>query len=138
MFEASLKARQFERGQTIEGTIVAIGHDVALIDVGGKSEAQLDLAELRDDDGVLEAQVGDRVQATVMSTAGGLKLSRRGIRGAATLRQIEAAYEAGLPVEGRVEKVTKGGYEVRIAGQRGFCPLSQIDVVRTADPAVHE
>jgi small subunit ribosomal protein S1 len=138
MFEASLKAKQFERGQTIEGTIVAIGHDVALIDVGGKSEAHLDLAELRDDDGVLEAQVGDRVQATVMSTAGGLKLSRRGIRGAATLRQIESAYEAGLPVEGRVEKVTKGGYEVRIAGQRGFCPLSQIDIVRTADPAVHE
>ena len=82
MFEASLKAKQFERGQTIEGTIVAMGHDVALVDVGGKSEAQLALAELRDENGVLEAQVGDRIQATVMSTAGGLTLSRRGIRGA--------------------------------------------------------
>ena len=32
----------------------------------------------------------------------------------------------------------KGGYEVRIARERAFCPLSQIDSVRTTDPAVHE
>jgi small subunit ribosomal protein S1 len=31
----------------------------------------------------------------------------------------------------------KGGYEVRIAGQRAFCPFSQIDILRT-DPSVHE
>ncbi|MGE0040787.1 MAG: 30S ribosomal protein S1, partial [Vicinamibacterales bacterium] len=31
----------------------------------------------------------------------------------------------------------KGGYEVRVAGQRGFCPLSQIDIVRTEAPEVH-
>jgi small subunit ribosomal protein S1 len=40
-------------------------------------------------------------------------------------------------VEGRVEKEVKGGYEVRIARERAFCPFSQIDIVRTADPAVH-
>ena len=45
--------------------------------------------------------------------------------------------EAGLAVEGKVESVNKGGYEVRIARERAFCPLSQIDIVRTADPAVH-
>ena len=39
MFEASLKAKRFERGQTIEGTIVAIGPAVAFVDVGGKGEA---------------------------------------------------------------------------------------------------
>jgi small subunit ribosomal protein S1 len=32
----------------------------------------------------------------------------------------------------------KGGYEVRIARQRAFCPLSQIDTIRTTDPSVHE
>jgi small subunit ribosomal protein S1 len=36
-----------------------------------------------------------------------------------------------------VESVVKGGYEVRVARERAFCPLSQIDIVRTADPAVH-
>ena len=138
MFEASLKAKRVEQGQTIEGTIVAIGPEVAFIDIGGKGEATIEVAELKDADGVLEVAVGERIQAVVTSTAGGLTLSRRLARGAATLRQLEDAYEAGLPVEGKVEKVVKGGYEVRIARQRAFCPLSQIDTMRTADPAVHE
>jgi small subunit ribosomal protein S1 len=37
-----------------------------------------------------------------------------------------------------VVKAVKVGYEVRIARERAFCPLSQIDTARTVDPAVHE
>jgi small subunit ribosomal protein S1 len=138
MFEASLQAKRIERGQTVEGTIVAIGPEVALVDVGSKSEATIDISELRDDDGDLEVAVGDRIQATVVSTTGGLTLSRRLVRGAATARQLEDAFRAGLPVEGKVERAVKGGYEVRIARQRAFCPISQIDVVRNPDPTEHE
>ena len=137
MFEASLKARRFERGQTIEGTIVAFGQDVAFVSVGGKSEAQIDLAELKDDDGDIEVAVGDRIHAVVVSTSGGVTLSRKGVRNAATQRELENTFEAGLAVEGKVESVNKGGYEVRIARERAFCPLSQIDIARTVDPAVH-
>jgi small subunit ribosomal protein S1 len=82
-------------------------------------------------------KVGDRIQAVVTSTAGGLTLSRKLARGAATDRQLEEAYRSGLPVEGKVEKAVKGGYEVRIGRSRGFCPFSQIDVVRSEPPA-HE
>ena len=137
MFEASQQARRVERGQTIEGTIVAIGPETALVDVGGKSEATIDISELRDDAGDLEVRVGDRIQATVVSTAGGLTLSRRLVRSAATARQLEDAFRAGLPVEGKVERAVKGGYEVRIARQRAFCPISQIDV-RNSDSTQHE
>ena len=137
MFEASLQAKRIGRGQTIEGTIVAIGPEVALVDVGSKGEAAIEIAELKDADGNLEVAVGDRIQATVVSTVGGLTLSRKLVRGAATQRQLEEAYRTGLPVEGKVEKAVKGGYEVRLAGQRGFCPFSQIDIVRTEPPA-HE
>ena len=137
LFEASAKAKRFEKGQTIEGTIVTIGAEVALIDVGGKSEAEIDVAELKDEEGDIEVAVGDRIQASVVSTAGGLKLSRRLARGAATARQLEDAFRAGLPVEGKVEKAVKGGYEVRIARQRAFCPFSQIDIIRNTDPAQH-
>ena len=138
MFEASIKAKRFERGQTIEGTVVAIGPEVAFVDVGGKGEATIDIDELKDADGRLEVAVGDRIQAVLVSTTGGLTLSRRLARGAATERQIEEAFHSGLPVEGKVEKVVKGGYEVRIGGQRAFCPFSQIDTARTADPSAHE
>jgi small subunit ribosomal protein S1 len=137
MFEASIQAKRIEKGQTIEGTIVAIGPEVAFIDVGGKGEATIDLDELKDADGNIEVAVGERVQAVVVSTAGGLELSRKLARGAATQRQLEDAFETGLPVEGKVEKAVKGGYEVRIARQRAFCPFSQIDTLRT-DPSVHE
>jgi small subunit ribosomal protein S1 len=137
MFEASLKAKRIERGQTIEGTIVAIGPEVAFVDVGGKGEATLAIDELKDEEGNLEVAVGDRIRAVVVSTAAGLTLSRKLARGAATQRQLEEAFRSGLPVEGKVVGVVKGGYEVRIARQRAFCPASQIDTLRT-EPAAHE
>jgi small subunit ribosomal protein S1 len=138
MFEASLKgkAKRYENGQTIEGTIVAIGPEVAFVDVGGKGEATIEVSELKDDEGDIEVAVGDRIQATVVSTAGGLTLSRKLVRGAATERQLENAFRSGLPVEGKVEGVIKGGYEVRIARQRAFCPMSQIDTARL-DPSAY-
>ncbi len=137
MFEASVKARRFDRGQTVEGTIAGFGPDVAFVSVGGKSEAQIALAELKDDEGDVEYSIGDRITAVVVSTSGGVTLSRTGVRNAATERELENAFRAGLAVEGKVESVNKGGYDVRIARERAFCPLSQIDIVRTADPAVH-
>ena len=138
MFEASMtKARQFTRGQAVEGTIVAIGPKVAFVNIGGKGEAEIDVAELKDDEGDIEVNAGDRIQAIVVSTSGGIVLSRKGVRNTATLREIEDAFNAGLAVEGKVVQAVKGGYEVRIARERAFCPLSQIDIVRTEDPAVH-
>ncbi len=137
MFEASLKAKRFAKGQTLEGTIVAIGPEVAFVDVGGKGEAMIEIGELKDAEGNLEVAVGDRIQAMVVSTVGGLTLSRKLARGAATQRQLEDAFHTGLPVEGKVERAVKGGYEVRIARQRAFCPISQIDTLRT-DPSAHE
>ena len=137
MFEASVKAKRIEKGQTIEGTLVAIGTDVAFVNVGGKGEALIDIAELRDREGVIEVNVGERIQAVVVSTEGGLTLSRRLARGAATDKRLEDAFHTRMPVEGRIERDVKGGYEVRIGHQRAFCPFSQIDIVRTTDPAQH-
>ena len=137
LFEASVKARQFDRGQTVEGTIVGIGPKVAFVNIGGKGEAEIDVAELKDADGDIEMSPGDRITAMVVSTSGGIVLSRRGVRNAATQREVEDAFNAGLAVEGKVAQAVKGGYEVRIARERAFCPLSQIDTARTEDPNVH-
>ncbi len=138
MFAASTKARQVERGQTVQGTIVAFGAEVAFVNVGGKGEAEIDLAELKDPNGKIEVSIGDRIEAIVVSTSGSIVLTRRGVRNAASQRELEDAFRTGLAVEGRVEKTVKGGFEVRIARERAFCPLSQIDIVRTVDPAIHE
>ena len=137
MFEASVKARQFKRGEAIEGTIVAIGPKIALVNIGGKGEAELDVAELKDHEGDIEVSVGDRVSAMVVSTSGGIVLSRKGVTNAASQRELEDAYHAGFAVEGKVVQEVKGGYEVRVARERAFCPLSLIDIVRTTDTAAH-
>jgi small subunit ribosomal protein S1 len=116
---------------------VAIGLEVALVDVGGKGEAVIDVAELRNTEGEIEVAVDDRIQAMVVSTAGGVTLSRKLAGAAASDRQYEDAFHSGLPVEGKVERVIKGGYEVRLGRHRAFCPISQIDV-RGADASAHE
>jgi small subunit ribosomal protein S1 len=54
-------------------------------------------------------------------------------RDAAVIR----AFRAGHPMDGFVERVIKGGYEVRIGRCRGFCPHSQMDVHRVDDPETH-
>jgi small subunit ribosomal protein S1 len=131
------KTTRLEQGQTVEGTIVAIGAASAFVDVGGKGEAEIAVDELKNDEGALDVAVGDRIQAVVVSNRGGVTLSRKLARGAASARQIEDAFHARLPVEGRVEAVGKGGYDVRIGGARAFCPFSQIDIIRGTDPAIH-
>ena len=137
MFEASLKAKRLEKGDLVEGTVVAIGPEVAFVDVGGKGEAVIDIDELKNDAGEIEVAQGDRIQAMVVSTAGGLQLSRKLAGAAATAAQIEDAFQTGLPVEGKVERAVKGGFEVRVGRQRAFCPASQIDL-RGADASGHE
>jgi len=91
LFEASLRTTRVERGQSVEGRIVAIGPEVAFVDVGGKGEATIAVAELRDEAGALEVAVGDRIQAVVVSTERGVTLSRRLGRGAAGDRQVKNA-----------------------------------------------
>jgi small subunit ribosomal protein S1 len=137
MFEASLQAKRLDKGELVEGRIVSIGPEVALVDVGGKGEAVIAIDELKNADGEIEVALGDCVQAMVVSTSGGLTLSRRLAGAAASDRQFEDAFHSGLPVEGKVEREVKGGYEVRIGRQRAFCPISQIDV-RGADASAHE
>ena len=137
MLEEASAPKFHREGETVEGTIVAIGGDVAFVDIGGKGEATIDIEELADPESDVQVKVGDTVQAVVVSTVGGLKLSHKLARGAVTRQRLNEAFRAGLPVEGRVEKAIKGGYEVRVGGQRAFCPISQIDTRFTADPSVH-
>ncbi|MCP3981163.1 MAG: S1 RNA-binding domain-containing protein [bacterium] len=137
MLEASLEPKVFNSGDMVEGRVVSVGKEAVFVDIGGKGEATIDSEELRDPDGNLDVEVGDIVQGIVVSTSGGLKLSHKLARGAADLRRLEEAYAAGLPVEGRVDKSNRGGFEIHLGGKRAFCPISQIDTGYTDDPEKH-
>lgn len=50
---------------------------------------------------------------------------------------LARAFRAGAPLEGTIERVIKGGYEVRVGSARGFCPHSQMDLQRVEDPEAY-
>lgn len=118
-------------GDKVQGTIVTIGKEHAYIDLGGKSEGMMDVSVLKDEAGELTAKIGDQIEAAVTSKdeeTGSLVLGAQHGRKAHDLSGLQDAYSQGLAVEGHVTGVIKGGVEVQLAGQRAFCPASQIDI----------
>jgi small subunit ribosomal protein S1 len=118
-------------GERVRGRILSLGAERAFVDLGGKSEGAIDVAELTDSDGRLSVQVGDPIEAVVIrqdEQSGILVLGNDTGRRLHDTAALEQAFRDGLPVEGRVTGVTKGGLEVQIAGTRGFCPASQVDI----------
>ena len=125
------------KGSRIRGKIVKIGEEGAFVDFDGREEAFLDLKEIRDAEGKLTRKVGDEVRGIVVSMDGGIKMSLRAGKGTpANLPALVEAAKSGLPVEGRVTGVNKGGLVVQILGVRAFCPFSQIDRHWVEDPNV--
>ena len=137
LLATSADAKRFAKGALVRGTVVQIGETDLLIDVGGKSEALMARDELTGEDGVLGVQIGDSLEATVVSIDGTLRLSRKLMAGARSKEMLMEAFKTGMPVQGRVTASIKGGYEVHVAGVRGFCPFSQIDVRRQEDPTLY-
>ena len=134
MFASEHTGPALEVGQVVKGRVILITADHVFVDVGGKGEAWIDRAELTDDGGQLRVGVGDEVEATVVSTRDEIRLSHRLQRGAQAREALAAAAASGIPVEGKVAAVIKGGYEVTVAGHRTFCPFSQMDLRRTESP----
>lgn len=115
-------------GAKVTGPITRLTRENIFIDIGGKSEGELDIAEIPD------AKLGDMVTAFVLETdEWGIHLSKR-LSGAAAADFIDAAAQTGLPVEGKVASRNPGGYDVRIGSMRAFCPTSQMDRHPDADP----
>ncbi|MCS6925829.1 MAG: S1 RNA-binding domain-containing protein [Candidatus Binatia bacterium] len=114
-------------GQIARGRVIHIGAETVFVEVPGKGEAVMLRAELDDGQGNLAGSLGDEIEATVVATDGEVRLSRKLLKGAQARAQLETAVATGLPVEGKVTAVVKGGYEVMVAGLRAFCPFSQID-----------
>lgn len=133
-----LRAPEIEQGMIVSGKLIAITGDWAFIDLASKTEGILDIRELTDASGEVSVAIGDTVEAFVVSTRGGeIRLSQTLGRQIRDNVMLVEAYENKIPVEGRVTDTNKGGYEVNLAGRKAFCPISQIDLKYTDDPAVH-
>jgi small subunit ribosomal protein S1 len=122
--------RALEKGQVVKGRVIQITAEHVFVDVGAKGEAWIDRAELTDGEGQLRVKVGDQIEATVLSTGDEIRLSHKLRQGAQAREALAVAAQTGVPVEGKVAAVIKGGYEVTVGGLRAFCPFSQMDLRR--------
>lgn len=138
MFEKSMVGKtRLEPGQKIDATVLQIGSEWLFLDVGQKGEGILDRKEFLDDEGNLTVAVGDTVSAYFMSRKGGeLRFTTRLGGGSSGTAQLEEAWRNEIPVEGRIEKEIKGGYEIKLPGNvRAFCPFSQLGLRRQDESA---
>ncbi len=138
MLEQSLsgnKGGKLDPGQKIEAKVTAVTKDWVFLDVGQKGEGVIDRKEFLDAEGNLTIAEGETVPAYFVSREGGeLRFTTR-VGAAAGRAELEEAWRSGIPVEGRIEKEIKGGFEVRLAGNtRAFCPYSQSGQRRGDDP----
>lgn len=123
--ETSFSGRTNQPGDLVVGKVVKITGSIAFVDYGARSEGYIELSELRDEQGELTVTEGDQVEAEIVDTRGGVRLSCKRAQTAKVLEELEQAYKTGAPVEGKVVGVNKGGFEVRVRGVRAFCPNSQ-------------
>jgi small subunit ribosomal protein S1 len=139
-FEKAIEATvlEFREGDIVEGTIVSVDSEGALVDIGYKSEGFIPTRELSIRNNIDPAEtvaVGDRVESVVLDKEddeGRLILSKKRAMYERAWGQIQQVSDQGGTVEGTVIEVVKGGLIVDI-GLRGFLPASLVDLRRVRD-----
>ncbi|KRT70096.1 MAG: 30S ribosomal protein S1 [Candidatus Rokubacteria bacterium CSP1-6] len=118
----------FEEGEVVQGRVVQVRGGEVLVDVGYKSEGTIPLEEFTRS-GTMP-KVGDEIEVYLEAKEdndGLIVLSKDRADKIKVWDTVSRAYEKGVPVEGRVVEVVKGGLAVDV-GVRAFLPGSQVDL----------
>jgi small subunit ribosomal protein S1 len=144
-FEAAIAATviEFKEGDIVEGTVVGVDSDGAMVDIGYKSEGLIPTEELSIRNNVDPSEIvsiGERIEALVLNKEddeGRLILSKKRAQYERAWGRIQQITDSGETVKGTVIEVVKGGLIVDI-GLRGFLPASLVDLrrVRDLDPFI--
>jgi len=139
LLEESLGTTSNFEGQVVKGRVIAIDNDIALVDVGLKSEGRIPLKEFSVQGGEPEIGVGDEVEVFVErmeNQQGESVLSREKARREEAWTQLEEAFKEAKRVTGVIFGRVKGGFTVDLSGAVAFLPGSQVDIrpVRDVSP----
>ena len=118
-------------GRVVEGKVVEVGNDFALVDVGLKSEGRIPIREFGPKGADNEVQIGDTIDVFVErieNAHGEAVLSRERARREEAWELLEKSYKAEDEVEGVIFGRVKGGFTVDLSGAVAFLPGSQLDV----------
>src|SRR3569623_769078 len=140
LLDESMGGRDFMEGQVVQGKVVAIEKDIAIIDVGLKTEGRVSLKEFGEEEGKAPIKVGDTVEVfleRVENAMGEAVLSRDKARREEAWTRLEAVYERNEPVMGSIVGRVKGGFTVDLGGASAFLPGSQVDIRPVRDVGPH-
>ena len=118
-------------GTVVKGKVIAIENDLAIIDVGLKTEGRIALKEFGQAgrDGTI--QVGSDVEVyvdRVENAVGEAVLSREKARREESWVRLEEMHNKNERVEGVIFNQVKGGFTVDLEGAIAFLPRSQVDI----------
>jgi small subunit ribosomal protein S1 len=138
MYEESFK--RFEEGEVVTGKIISVDKDYVLVDIGYKSEGQIRILEFKDENGNINANVGDPVDVMVEwwdDEEERVVLSKEKAAKVKVWEEIKKSYDENKTVEGVIINRVKGGFSVDI-GVQAFLPGSQADLrpIRNLDEMV--
>jgi small subunit ribosomal protein S1 len=139
MLEGSFGKNQALIGKTVNGRVVSIDNDFAIIDVGLKSEGRVNLREFSTPGQPPEVRTGDIVEVVIerMEDRDGMTvLSREKARRKEVWADLEVSHGKGERVTGVIFSRVKGGFTVDLGGAVAFLPGSQVDIrpVRDVSP----
>ena len=122
-------------GSVVIGTVVQIGTESIMMDVGRKNEGEVPLREFIDENGNITVAIGDEVEVLVESINQGkgvIRLSKGKAERFRAWDKLLAAFNDATPVSGRVVERIKGGLTVDI-GVPAFLPASQASLMPPSD-----
>jgi small subunit ribosomal protein S1 len=125
-------------GKVVKGTVTAIENDMAVIDVGLKSEGRVALREFAMPGQKADIKVGDEVEVfvdRVENSNGEAMLSRDRARREAAWDALESQFTESSRVDGVIFGRVKGGFTVDLGGAVAFLPGSQVDIRPVRDVA---
>ncbi len=142
LFEESLKKEGKTEGSVVKGTVVGIEKDMAVVDVGLKSEGRIPLKEFSPTGAPNEIRVGDVVEVyleRIENKNGEAVLSREKALREEGWAKLELACTSGQRVEGIIFGRVKGGFTVDVMGAVAFLPGSQVDIrpIRDVGPLMN-
>ncbi|NHK29428.1 30S ribosomal protein S1 [Parvularcula flava] len=142
MFEASIVDRQNFEDTVVTGTVTAIEKDMAIVDVGLKTEGRVPLREFSVPGKTNTIKVGDKVEVfveRVENANGEAVISREKARREEAWTNLEKSFEDEERVDGVIFNRVKGGFTVDLGGAVAFLPGSQVDIrpVRDASPLMN-
>ncbi|MGB9368700.1 MAG: 30S ribosomal protein S1 [Xanthobacteraceae bacterium] len=142
MLDEAFGQGNLQEGTVVKGTVVGIEKDMALIDVGAKTEGRVAIREFSGPGRGGEIKVGDEVEVyleRIENALGEAVLSRDKARREESWGKLEKAFNSNEKVQGVIFNQVKGGFTVDLDGAVAFLPRSQVDIrpIRDVTPLMN-